>query len=285
MIPATLLVVIDPTTEDQSALRRAEQLAVDTGAQLHLFCCDYLEDISDYSSRKDAKHSTLSHNKAELEALAKPLRDEGIRVTTEACWNDNWQESAIHAASRLGASLILKSSALYDGKTDKRHLAEVHLLRKSGCGVLLVRDPGPWVQQRILAAITPDNDNSGHGLLNNQIIAQAHRLAQATQSTVHCVTAPDSPLKMHEIFLLLEDDPLDLSTNEELISSRFGIAPERVHIFPGNPKEAIVRAAEELRADVLIIGTIARDGLKAALIGNTAEKILNHVDTDILVVN
>lgn len=285
MLSPTLLVVIDPTIEDQYALKRAEQLAIDTGAKLHLFCCDYLDDFSGYASRKDAKHSVLSYNKTELEALAQPLRNEGIAVTTEACWNDNWQESAIHAASRVGASLILKTSAIYNGPTDKRHLAEVNLLRKSGCGVLLARDPGPWMQQRILAAITPDHDNSGHGLLNNLIITQAHRLAHATQSTLHCVTAPESSLKMHEIFLLLEDDPLDLSTNEELISSRFGIAPERVHIYPGSPKEAIIRAAEELRADVLIIGTVARNGLKAAIIGNTAEKILNHVETDILVVN
>lgn len=285
MFSPTLLVVIDPTIEDQYALKRAEQLAIDIGAKLHLFCCDYRDDFSAYNSRKDAKHSILSHNKAELEALAQPLRNESITVTTEACWNDNWQESAIHAASRVGAGLILKTSAIYDGKADPRHQAEVTLLRKSGCGVLLVRDPGPWMQQRILAAITPDNDESGHGLLNNLIITQAQRLAHATQSTLHCVTAPESALKMHEIFLLLEDDPLELSTDEELISSRFGIAPERVHIFSGTPRDAIVRAAEELRADVLIIGTVARNGLKAAIIGNTAEKILNHVETDILVVN
>lgn len=285
MFSPTLLVVIDPTVEDQYALKRAEQLAIDTGAKLHLFCCDYLDDLSGYTSRKDAKHSVLAHNKAELEALAQPLRNEGISVTTEACWNHNWQESAIHAASRVGAGLILKTSAIYDGKTDKRHIAEVNLLRKSTCGVLLVRDPGPWTQQRILAAITPDNDNSGHGLLNNVIVTQAQRLAHATQSTLHCVTAPESTLKMHEIFLLLEDDPLDLATDEELISKRFGIAPERVHIYPGNPKDAIIRAAEELRADVLVIGTVARNGLKAAIIGNTAEKILNDVDTDILVMN
>lgn len=285
MFSPTLLVVIDPTIEDQFALKRAEQLAIDTGAKLHLFCCDYLDDLSGYASRKEAKRAVLAHNKTEMDALAQPLRNEGITVTTEACWNNNWQESAVHAATRIGAGLILKTSAIYEGKTDERHLAEVHLLRKAGCGVLLVRDPGPWVQQRILAAITPDNDNSGHGLLNNLIITQAQRLAHATQSTLHCVTAPESGLKMHEIFLLLEDDPLDLSTDEELISSRFGIAPERVHIYPGSPKDAIVRAAEELRADVLIIGTVARNGLKATIIGNTAEKILNDVETDILVVN
>lgn len=284
---ATLLVIVDPTSEDQAALRRAEQLAVDTGARLHLFCCDYHHDMSSFSSRKSAKHATLAHNKAEMEALAEPLRQEGIVVTTEAYWNSQWQESAVYASSRVGADLILKSS---QKKTPgAQSTSDIDLLRKASCAVLLVRDPAPWVHQRILAAITPDSNDSGHDLLNNQIITEAHRLAHATQSTVHCVTALEKQLQIVDMFILLADnqlpDEVEIHSNEEHISQRFGVPAEQIHIYQGNPREVILQAIDELRVDTLIIGTVARHGVKAALIGNTAEKLLGVIDTDILVVN
>lgn len=284
---ATLLVIVDPNFNDLSSLKRAEQLAIDTGAQLHLFCCDYMHDISSYTSRKEAKSSTLTANKAQLEALATPLRQEGIAVTTEACWNSHWQEAAVHASSRIGAYLILKSSPMK--APGAKSESDVHLLRKASCAVLLVRDPAPWTHQRILAAITPDSDDSGHDLLNNQIITQAHRLGQATQSTVHCVTALEQQLQIVDMFILLADnhlpDETEVHSNEEHISQRFGVPPEQIHIHQGNPREVILQTVEDLRVDVLIIGTVARHGVKAALIGNTAEKLLSVIDTDILVVN
>ena len=101
MAAQLLFVIIDPTCNEQVALKRAEQLAVDGRADLHLFCCDYLDDISSFRSRKDAKRHLLHEHREMLEALAAPLRQEGLKVTTEAWWNQDWQESAVHACSRV----------------------------------------------------------------------------------------------------------------------------------------------------------------------------------------
>lgn len=286
MISSTLFVVIDPTTEDQKALRRAEQLAVDTGARLHLFCCDYQADLSAYSSRKEAKNAILSGIKQTLETHAKPLRDEGITVTTEAYWNDGWEESVIRASSRVGADLILKSSEPHSRiQRQLQKTSDITLLRKASCAVLLVREDRPWTEQRLLAAVTLDTNDADHDLLNNQIITQAQRLAHSTQSQLHCVAAIDSSPDLGDVLKLLVDDDDQGGTNEEIISQRFGIVPERIHVVAGPAKEAIIATAEQLKVDALIIGTIARKGVKALLIGNTAEKILDHVTMDILVVN
>ncbi|GAB3104469.1 universal stress protein [Aestuariicella hydrocarbonica] len=284
MLPTLLFVVIDPHKEEQIALQRAEQLAVDTGARLHLFCCDYLEDISQFTSRKDAKHSTLTQHTAQLEALAQPLRDEGITVTTEAYWNDNWQNSVIYASSRAGADLILKSSFSH-GALERRFLktSDITLLRKASCSTLLVKSASPWMEQRILAAVTLDNDDPEHELLNNRIIKEAQRLSKATQSDLHCVTAHEHLPNIGDVLRLLEDE--EDSTDEELISERFGVQPERVHIASGAPKDVIIAITKQLRADLLVIGTTARRGVKAALLGNTAEKVIDSVEMDVLVVN
>lgn len=284
MSASTLLVVIDPTVDVQIALQRAEQIAVDNSAKLHLFCCDYLEDISQYSSKKDAKHSVLTENKQAMEALASPLRKEGLKITTESCWNKNWQESAIHACTRIGADLMIKSSSshtLLERKLKKT--SDFTLLRQSPCAVLLVKNGAPWMEQTLVAALALDTEDPAHHRLNNAIMTQAQRLAQATQSTLHIVAALENKSDIADALKIVDSD--EEQSHEELISARFGIDESRIHIEKGKARDIITKAASQLRADALIIGTVARQGIPGVLLGNTAEKILDQLEMDILVVN
>ena len=281
---STLFVVIDPTTIEQIALKRAEQIAVDMNARLHLFCCDYSEDLSEFGSRREAKTVVIRETEQLLEELAAPLRREGLVVTTEAYWNSDWQESVVHAAERLGADLILKSSSPHT--LMERHLkrtSDLVLLRKACCAVLLVNDPDPWTGQRLLAAITLDSDDPAHDLLNNAIMTEATRLAEATQSDLHCVTALEQKGDLVDVLKLLEDR--EPESPQQKIGQLYGLIPERVHICRGPAKNAILDVAEELRVDVVVLGTVARKGVKALLLGNTAEKVLDRLECDILVVN
>ncbi|MBR9912170.1 MAG: universal stress protein [Gammaproteobacteria bacterium] len=285
MVSATLLVVIDPTTSEQKALKRAEQIAVDSCGRLHLFCCDYLEDIGEFSSRKAAKHTLLQENREALEALAAPLRAEGLEVTTEAYWNQDWQESVVRACVRVGADLVIKSS-MYHSRLQRqlKKSSDYTLLRKSPCATLLVKDSAPWMEQTLVAALALDANDGEHETLNSAIMKEAQRLAQATQSQLHIIAALEHRSDAADALQLLQDDDDELS-NEAAVGARFGVDPERVHIKKGNPRDVIIEMASELRADALIIGTVARRGLRAALLGNTAEKVLDQLDMDILVVN
>ena len=54
-------------------------------------------------------------------------------------------------------------------------------------------------------------------------------------------------------------------------------------VVQGDPQEMICLHAEAVRADLLVMGAIARGHLDNALIGNTAERILEAVKCDLLV--
>lgn len=56
------------------------------------------------------------------------------------------------------------------------------------------------------------------------------------------------------------------------------------HIKQGDPERVIPNIANDLKADLTIIGTIGRKRLKGKLIGNTAEGILGRLYTDILTI-
>lgn len=52
----------------------------------------------------------------------------------------------------------------------------------------------------------------------------------------------------------------------------------------GNPAEAIVSAAERERADVIVMGTHHRSGLRRAVLGSVAESVLRRAPMPVVVV-
>ncbi|MNE76368.1 Universal stress protein E [compost metagenome] len=65
--------------------------------------------------------------------------------------------------------------------------------------------------------------------------------------------------------------------------AEYGIDNERLHVEEGPADVLIPRAANNLNAVITVIGTVARTGLSGALIGNTAEVVLDTLESDVLV--
>ena len=52
----------------------------------------------------------------------------------------------------------------------------------------------------------------------------------------------------------------------------------------GNPQEDILETAKDWNADLLVLGTHGRTGLKHLLMGSVAERVLRHSDIPVMVV-
>jgi nucleotide-binding universal stress UspA family protein len=52
----------------------------------------------------------------------------------------------------------------------------------------------------------------------------------------------------------------------------------------GNPSAEIVRCAQEIKADLIVLGTHGRKGLSHALIGSVAERVARHAPCPVLIV-
>ena len=55
------------------------------------------------------------------------------------------------------------------------------------------------------------------------------------------------------------------------------------HLGEGPARELIPRVAHEFEAALTVLGTVARQGVAGALLGNTAEAVLDRLDGDLLV--
>lgn len=90
------------------------------------------------------------------------------------------------------------------------------------------------------------------------------------------------------------DIPMDLSTIQEQIQdtakvhmeefgSQLGIASEDQHLIFGRPETEIHALAEQISADLIVVGSHGRRGL-ALLLGSTANGVLHGAKCDVLAV-
>ena len=66
-------------------------------------------------------------------------------------------------------------------------------------------------------------------------------------------------------------------------ADQLGIPSDRQHLIFGRPDSEIQRSAEEMNADLIVVGSHGRHGL-ALLMGSTANGVLHRATCDVLAV-
>ncbi len=286
MSQLTLFVIIDPTSEQQPALIRAVDIACIAGGHIHVFCAIYEDDLSSYTSKSDAKNKLRHLALDKIDNLIKPLVNDQVTVNREVIWNERWYQSAVHACARVGADFMIKSTYAHKKNLNVlRKRSDYYLLRKNSCPVLLVQSVEPCRYQRVLAAIAIEDGDNRHDSLNNLVISHARRICRITGGELHVVAALKDDLDMVSLLGNPVEKGDEKSPNEQLIKARFGIEVDKIHLDYGPAKQVIVAATEQTATQLLVMGTIARAGISGMVIGNTCEKVLDHLSIDILTVN
>ena len=67
-------------------------------------------------------------------------------------------------------------------------------------------------------------------------------------------------------------------------ATMFGINPDLACIREGLAEDVINDVATEIDAELVVLGTIGRTGLSAAIIGNTAEHVIDRLNCDVLAI-
>ena len=73
--------------------------------------------------------------------------------------------------------------------------------------------------------------------------------------------------------------------NAAKIARRCSVSKEKIHVVHGQTDEVIANTAREIDADLIVIGTVGRTGIKATVVGNTSERLLDHTHCDVLVLH
>lgn len=265
----SILVVVDPNHPDGLALKRAKLIAGVTQSHLHLLVCDRKADHAAY-----------------LADLSGALASEGYSVTSQQAWNENLHQTVIAVQQAEGCGLVIKQHV--PDNPLKRFLLtpdDWKLLRYCPGPVLMVKTDTSWTGGIVLAAVDVGNSDGEHRTLHASIISHGYDIAGLAKGTLHVISAHPSPMlsAADPTFQLKESIEARYRAECRSFQEEFDVSDERLHVEEGPADVLIPHVAHKLKAAVTVIGTIARTGLSGALIGNTAEVVLDSLESDVLV--
>ncbi len=290
-----VLVVLDPSTEQQKALARAIELAEHTACKLTAFLSIYdfsyeMTTMLSGEERESMRQAVITDREIWIQELLQQARNKGIACSVKVVWHNRPFEAIVQTVTEHGYDLVIKGTHDHDVlKSMIFTPTDWHILRKCPCPVLLVKEHAWPEQGNILAAVNAGSEKAHHKALNQLIIRQAKAMAAMLNAKVHLVNAyPGTPI--HVAIEIPEFNPVEYNDSmrhhhvdaANALAGQFDITSDAVHVLEGMPEDVIPRVAKELDAEMVLIGTIGRTGLSAAIIGNTAEHVIDRLDCDVL---
>lgn len=293
-----ILVAVEfPGEADQPGLDKAIALAMDSGAKLEVLHVAYDPGAGRYgggTAQRDIEY-VLGLRRAQLERLVDGRRKRGLRVGTRVEWGRPAHELIEKAAIASRADLVVGQSTR---RGVSRHLltyTDWQLIRHADRPLLLVKGAEAWQRRAVLAAIDPLHAHDKPAALDRAILAAASSLAHAAGGSLHAYHAyapavrfvPGTALEPLPVLA----PPAEQKKHEKAVRDRVlrvtraaGVATARVHLDRDEPVRGLPAHARRLQAGVVVLGAVSRGLIARWLMGATAEKVLDALSCDVLVV-
>jgi len=297
-----VLCVVDPESDEQPSVERSAWLAKQLGARLELLVCYYNEYLSDgrlsnYAAVENAHDELLGGLKEKLEKSAGPLRDGGLEVTTAAKWDHPLYQGVVRHAIDCEADIVFKDTHHHSALT--RALlsnTDWNLIRTCPVPLWLVKPKALSATPTFVAAIDPMHEHDKPAALDDEILIVGKSIAAATGAVLHAFHAYDPRIAVATatanayIPVSLPFDEIEKQMHEQHekrfseITAFHEIDDAHSKLVAGVTHEELPEFAAGIEADVVIMGAVSRNRWKRLFIGSTAERTLEHLPCDLLVI-
>lgn len=296
--PNRLLAGLGPAHDGDLVVDRAGDIARRFDAELVLFESVYNQYVSRHyfpqvSALEHARSALVRNHVDRIERKAEALERAGIKVTIDAAWDAPWDEGVIRGALRHQADWIVAGVSSHP--VHRRRLfgnSDWQLIRHAPCPLLLVRRASWEAPLRVIAAVDPLHSHGKPEYLDNRIIDISACLCKwhdgrlyvfhAFQPIVSDICADDpepAPIEYTEANLEGAHNAAVEALVDRLAEVDYG-----VRVAEGDTEEKLPEFATEISADLVVMGAVARNAVQRIFIGSTAEKVLDRLDCDILIV-
>ena len=293
-----VLCVIDPTIDSQPALARAAWFAKQCDASLEVLHCHYDEYLSAHQffekeRFKPAAAKLLATLKQRLEELVAPIRTTGVACDTSVVWDHPLHEGIVRHATTSKSDIVFKDThnhpTLGFGSLTN---TDWSLMRACSLPLWFVKPHDMPIQRQYVAAIDPFNLSDEHADLDSEILELGNYIASKTSGELHVLHAFDPRAAKASV-----DNYDNLSAEDiedearKLLSVRVGeiaaahrISVEKTHLVAGSAHTQLPLFAHSLDAALVIMGAVSRSRLRRAFIGSTAERTLDRLNCDLVIV-
>lgn len=282
-----VLVVIDTDHEKQLALERVLQLAKLSDFEIRLISCDYTRYLVegyyfDGVQIPELRREYLKERLEGLDALATQLKEKGLSVQTEAMWGHPPYEAIVADVISWQPDLVIHSARRHS-KVSRIFLSneDWQLVKTCPVPLLLVKEK-LWSERPIIIAAVDPKHRHGKPLgLDHRILRIASELGDKIQGLIYIMHSySEIPLSG----TYPEQASADHKAAMDELLADFNVPEDRVCIIDEAVEFALPEMEMDLQADVVVMGAISRSRIKDVIIGNTAEKVLDYLESDVLIV-
>ena len=298
-----VLAVIDLEDKPGTTLDRAILVANRLGYEniAVLFCVPAYGTILDgyvpsgeadeLTRRIEAVHTEM------LDGYAATARAAGLNVSTKVLNDRSVTDLVVDHIFESDPSIVVKGTR-YHSAAERGALVDSdwQLMRQCPCPLWLVKSESISDNPVVVAAVDPMHADDRPAVLDRNIVAAAHQFARAAGGSTHLLHACE-PLSAvgSAVNRALTAAKMDAASIDERVRAEHAVALEafarkngvdaqHAHQLPGRAHEVLPAFAREVSADLIVMGVLARSRPTRKAIGNTAERVLDHLPCDVLIV-
>jgi universal stress protein E len=291
-----LVAIRDLERVPRAQLRKAATLARRAGARLELFHADGTPMIPERGRAPGAQADRIAlRSQRRLERLGKARVFQGLKVTCQAVRDYPPHEAVVRRVLQVKADLVVAASRTHHlGQRLLLLNTDWELVRNCPCPVLFIKSARDYSRPSLLAAVDPFHVHAKPARLDRQLLATGSVLAQVLRGRLHVFHAY-LPLAMSFV-APLEQTPVWLPPGAEeantaqvarafnRLAQSAGIARRRRHLAMGDVPGQLLATVKRIGADIVVMGAVSRSGIRRVFIGSTAERVLDELRCDVLVV-
>lgn len=298
---SSVLAVVEPDISPREVVDRAARIAELTDSTLELLLCDAdvgaLGDAIFVSNEaRDIAGEIRAAQEEQIETLAAPARTGGIEVTTSILDIRPIADGIVHVALDRSPRYVVKATQ-YHSDAERAILLDTdwQLIRHCPFPLWLVK-PRPLAPAPvIIAAVDPMHSDDEPAHLDDVIIEQAKSITGRSGGDLHLLhvyqpmsgigAAANRTFKPVRLSLDEISEKMEKEHRARLdeLAAKHGIEPRCTHQLPGSPRDLLPYVARDWKADLVVMSALARGRGAGAAIGPTAERVLDHLPCDVLI--
>jgi len=298
-----LVAIGDVRRAPRNELSKAAALARASGASIELFHALAEPDLGAAwrgvtTPQAVRRYRTLAAVRRcqRLGQLARDKSLRGLKVRCTAAWDYPAHEAIVRRARASRADLVIAATRPHalGGRLLLRN-TDWELIRHCPVPLLLVKSRRPYRQPVILAAVDPFHAHARPADLDARLLLMGRRFAHWLHGSLHVfhaymplVTVAPAPVGTAPLIVLPPE--AEEAHGEEIarvideLAARAGIARAARHVYMGDVTGELRAAVRQLRVSLVVMGAVSRSALKRLFIGNAAERVLDKIDCDVLIV-
>lgn len=280
-------------------LRKARLLAKARKCDLklvHVIALPFAPAVSRRASLTQAAQDIVKDCRQRLQRLAASAELRGTPVSASVTWDYPAADGLVRQVFKHRPVLLLAESRRHS-RLARPFLSNTDwdLIRKCPCPVWLSKSSRSRPGGPVIAALDPLHAHAKPAQLDTIILDHALAVARGKPGRVlacHAYALPTPPVIDGAVdaywigMSAQEIEQYETSLQRELqrLTDKYRVPAANRLVLKGMPEQALPRLAKQRRATAVVMGAVSRSAVKRLFIGHTAERVLDALGCDVLIV-